>query len=124
MAEDAYANPGTPYTPAGRDAVLTHSGSIVLLGLGASPEGDRPFADRLDLTTGTATRLFRSSGDQFEQVVAVVSGDWQPAPHAPRVEDITAELCAPRAHAGNREQATGNRGTGTVGTRVALTSFG
>ncbi len=48
-AEDAYANPGTPYTPAGRDTVLTHDGRIYLLGLGASPDGDRPFADRLDL---------------------------------------------------------------------------
>jgi dipeptidyl aminopeptidase/acylaminoacyl peptidase len=74
-AEDAYANPGTPYRPAGRDTVLTHEGSIYLLGLGASPEGDRPFADRLDLATGTTTRLFRSSGEEYEQVVGVVSRD-------------------------------------------------
>jgi dipeptidyl aminopeptidase/acylaminoacyl peptidase len=73
--EDAYAHPGTPYRQPGKDTVLTHAGSIYLLGQGASPEGDRPFADRLDLATGKATRLFRSSGEQFEQVVAVVSRD-------------------------------------------------
>ena len=74
-SEDAYANPGSPYRAPGRDTVLTHQGAIYLLGQGASPEGDRPFADRLDLSTGKTTRLFRSSGEQFEQVVAVVSPD-------------------------------------------------
>lgn len=74
-SEDAYGNPGSPYRAPGRDTVLTHAGSIYLLGLGASPEGDRPFADRLDLATGAATRLFRSSGELFEQVVGVVAAD-------------------------------------------------
>ena len=116
-AEDAYANPGSPYTPAGLDTVLTHDGSIYLLGLGASPDGDRPFADKVNLATGTGTRLFRSSGEQFEQVVAVVARDGSRL--LTRHESRTSP---PNYALRTTEPGSGARGPGT-GTRVALTSF-
>ena len=36
---------------------------IYLIGPGASPEGDRPFLDRLNLKTLASERLFRSEGE-------------------------------------------------------------
>ena len=115
-SEDAYANPGSPYSAPGRDTVLTHQGAIYLLGQGASPEGDRPFADRLDLATGKATRLFRSSGEQFEQVVAVVS------PDGSRLLTRHESKTSPPNYVLRVLPAPGNRESG-VGSRVALTAF-
>ena len=46
-----------------------------LAGLGASPEGDRPFLDRYEIATGKATRLFRSEAPSYERVVTLLDGD-------------------------------------------------
>ncbi len=116
-SEDAYANPGTPYRPAGRGTVLTHEGAIYMLGLGASPDGDRPFADRLDLATGTTTRLFRSTGEQFEQVVAVASRDGRRL-----VTRHESKTTPPNYVLRVLTPGTGHGEPGT-GSRVALTSF-
>ncbi|MEE4298061.1 MAG: prolyl oligopeptidase family serine peptidase [Pseudomonadales bacterium] len=73
--EDRYADPGRPLTRSnafGREVVATHEGSLYRAGLGASPEGDRPFLDRVDLATGEATRLWRSSAPEYEAVAALV----------------------------------------------------
>ena len=73
--EDRYSDPGdavmTP-TPEGRSVILTtHKGkSIFLAGSGASPEGDRPFLDRLDLKTKKTERLFRSEAPYYERPIA------------------------------------------------------
>ena len=75
--EDRYANAGSPLTeptPGGR--VIRQTGSaIYLTGAGASPEGDRPFLDRLDLRTFETERLFRSADDAYEVVDAVLTDD-------------------------------------------------
>ena len=68
--EDRYADPGTPVTEddaAGnpRLKIGADGDSIFLLGEGASPEGDRPFLDRLDLSSGKATRLFHSQAPYY-----------------------------------------------------------
>ena len=74
--EDRYADPGQPMmraTPGG--AVLQQSPDgryLYLSGAGASPEGDRPFFDRLDLRTMRAERLFRSADPYYESVVAAL----------------------------------------------------
>jgi dipeptidyl aminopeptidase/acylaminoacyl peptidase len=75
LTDDAYAHPGTPYVPPGRRTVLQHGDAIYLIGTGASPEGDRPFVDRLHLTSLATERQFRSSGAAYEQVLAVVDAD-------------------------------------------------
>jgi dipeptidyl aminopeptidase/acylaminoacyl peptidase len=67
--DDRYNSPGNPvYTmlPSGAFAVREHRGAIFLSGQGASPRGDRPFLDRLDLGTLKTERWFRSTADTLE----------------------------------------------------------
>ena len=75
--DDRYANAGSPVTrprPGGR--VIRQTGdAIYLTGAGASPDGDRPFLDRLDLRTFGTERLFRSADDAYEVVATVLSDD-------------------------------------------------
>ncbi|HSJ14568.1 MAG TPA: prolyl oligopeptidase family serine peptidase [Longimicrobiales bacterium] len=75
--EDAYGDPGTPLLrPTPRGAVLLQRGDwIYLSGAGASAEGDRPFLDRLNLTTLETERLWRSDADAYEMVVALLDDD-------------------------------------------------
>jgi dipeptidyl aminopeptidase/acylaminoacyl peptidase len=71
---DAYHDPGRPVmkmTADGRDVVLQSGDSILMTGLGATPDGDKPFVDRFNLATGKADRLFQSSAG-FESVIAVL----------------------------------------------------
>ena len=71
---DAYKNPGTPVTrlqPNGRRAVIQQGDEIYLSGLGASPDGDKPFLDRFNLETGKSERLFQSSHG-YEMVEAML----------------------------------------------------
>jgi dipeptidyl aminopeptidase/acylaminoacyl peptidase len=75
--EDRYADPGAFLTVAGASdsslLLTTRDGrSAFLAGAGASPEGDRPFLDRLDLAAGRAVRLFRSEAPYYEEAVAPV----------------------------------------------------
>ena len=69
--EDRYADPGRPETRRnqwGAEVLyLAHNGrTLFLFGEGASPEGDRPFVDELDLASGKTTRLWRSEGPVYE----------------------------------------------------------
>jgi len=78
-AEDRYGDPGFPsQRPGGGTAssvVLQDGDSIYLVGRGASPEGDLPFVDRLNLDTLATERLFRSEPGTYETAVAVLSAD-------------------------------------------------
>jgi dipeptidyl aminopeptidase/acylaminoacyl peptidase len=75
-SEDAYRNPGSPVPrPGAGGAILQQGDSIYLTGAGASPEGDRPFLDRLDLKTLATDRLFRTDDRSYETVVALLSDD-------------------------------------------------
>jgi dipeptidyl aminopeptidase/acylaminoacyl peptidase len=78
--QDRYSDPGFPDTRDNRFGrpVIRRSAddaAIFLIGRGASDEGDRPFVDRYDLSTGETTRLFRSEAPWFEQPVAVLAED-------------------------------------------------
>ena len=76
--QDRYKDPGTPMMrtlPTGHRAILQNGEAIFLAGTGASPEGDRPFLDRLDLSTMKTERLFRSDAKNYESVVALLSDD-------------------------------------------------
>jgi dipeptidyl aminopeptidase/acylaminoacyl peptidase len=73
--QDRYADPGTPVTrvlPNGERVILQNGDSIYLAGTGSTPEGDRPFLDRLDLQTLKTERLFRSDANQYESFVALL----------------------------------------------------
>ena len=77
-ADEAYLDPGSPMMtvhPDGTRTVLQDGHRIYLRGDGASPEGDRPFLDQLDLSDLRTQRLFRSPADAYEQVLGFVAED-------------------------------------------------
>jgi dipeptidyl aminopeptidase/acylaminoacyl peptidase len=68
-SDEQYKHPGQPVYRVlgnGHAAVRQDGDTIFLRGKGASPEGDRPFLDRLDLKTGKSDRLFRSAKTELE----------------------------------------------------------
>jgi dipeptidyl aminopeptidase/acylaminoacyl peptidase len=87
----AYDNPGTPVTrrdsgtaPAGGgggrgggggSAIIQNGDYIYLSGQGASPEGDRPFLDRINIKTLKSERIFRSSSESLESFVAPLNDE-------------------------------------------------
>ena len=82
----AYENPGTPVPRrdsgsgfggfgGGGGVILQAGDAIYLTGAGSSPEGDRPFIDRLNLKTLATERLFRSDDKSYETVVAPLDDD-------------------------------------------------
>jgi dipeptidyl aminopeptidase/acylaminoacyl peptidase len=77
--EDRYNSPGSPVMRAdacGFPRLLIGPDTTVLLdGAGATPEGDRPFIDRLSLTTRQKVRLFQSAAPYFENVAAVLNDE-------------------------------------------------
>jgi dipeptidyl aminopeptidase/acylaminoacyl peptidase len=74
-AEERYSDPGFPLirmTPTG-DVAMQRSGDwIYFTGTGASPQGDRPFLDRLNLVTKKTERLWRADTVHYEAVVALL----------------------------------------------------
>jgi dipeptidyl aminopeptidase/acylaminoacyl peptidase len=71
--DEKYANPGNPVMRQlanGSRVVREEGDSIYLAGFGASPDGDRPFLDRLDLKTLKSERLFRSDKTSYEQFLS------------------------------------------------------
>ena len=76
--DERYANPGFPVKRqlANGYWVLRQEGDwIYLAGVGASPDGDRPFLDRLDLKTLKSERLFRSDKSSYEQFLSFTGSD-------------------------------------------------
>lgn len=74
--EDVYNDPGefvTVSNASGHLVLLTDKeGHLFLKGLGASPEGNRPFLDRYDPTALSRARLWRSEGLCFEMPICLV----------------------------------------------------
>ncbi|WP_233994096.1 prolyl oligopeptidase family serine peptidase [Porphyrobacter sp. AAP60] len=77
-AQDAYNDPGNPlftYSDRGTRVARMVDGKLLLSGLGATPEGYRPFLRRFDLATQETEELWRNSGEEFEAVVDVLAED-------------------------------------------------
>ena len=79
-SEDRYNDPGTPQTTMDasghtRLLIAADNESIFLDGAGASPKGDRPFVDRLNLVSKKKERLFRSEAPVFEDVIALLDNE-------------------------------------------------
>ena len=77
-SEEKYANPGQPVhrqQANGFWLVRVEGDSIYLAGNGSSPDGDRPFLDRLDLKTKKSERLFRSDKDSYERFLSFRGAD-------------------------------------------------
>jgi dipeptidyl aminopeptidase/acylaminoacyl peptidase len=67
--DETYADPGNPEIVVlanNKIAVREHDGTAFLSGEGGTPEGYRPFLDRLDLATGEKVRLFRCDREHYE----------------------------------------------------------
>jgi len=72
-AKDAYGDPGRPLfdtRPDGQAVVLQDGDAIYLSGRGATPDGDRPFLDRMSLATLEKERLHRSDAASLESVIS------------------------------------------------------
>ncbi|MDX1674836.1 MAG: prolyl oligopeptidase family serine peptidase, partial [Longimicrobiales bacterium] len=109
--EDGYGDPGDPIfttTGNGERILLQDGNSIFLEGEGASPEGQRPFLDRLSLDTLEAERLWQSEPGDYEVVIDVLDTE------DPRVlTRRESKTDPPNYHV--RDLATGER--------VAVTAF-
>jgi dipeptidyl aminopeptidase/acylaminoacyl peptidase len=76
--QDRYKDPGTPLVrtlPNGHHVLLQKGGTIYLAGQGASPQGDRPFLDSLDLKTLKSNRLYQAAEKTYETIVAPLDDD-------------------------------------------------
>ncbi len=108
-ADESYRDPGSPMMtvhPDGTRTVLQDGSRIYLRGEGASPDGDRPFLDCLDLADLRTERIFQSPQTSYEQVLGFVAEDrdslliW----HESRTEP--PNLAIVRLSAGTRSQLT------------------
>jgi dipeptidyl aminopeptidase/acylaminoacyl peptidase len=76
-SQDTYTDPGTPYlkrNALGRQVLATDptSSTIYLFSNGASPEGDRPFVDEMNVRTKKILRWWRSEAPFYEQPIAIL----------------------------------------------------
>jgi dipeptidyl aminopeptidase/acylaminoacyl peptidase len=76
--EDRYADPGDPLLHPnrfGRNVLLLSEDAraLFLTGLGASPEGNRPFLDRFELASSATQRLWQSKAPYYERLIDLIS---------------------------------------------------
>jgi len=79
-SNERYRNPGAPAMRRlvnGAAVLREDNGALLLVGAGASPQGDRPFVDRYHLDGGRRERLFRSEASVYEGLVGFAGGDPQ-----------------------------------------------
>ncbi len=72
-SDDHYSHPGYPIMralPNGSYVMQQKDGYIYLSGTGASPDGDRPFLDRMSIATLKSERLFRCDKTSYESFSA------------------------------------------------------
>jgi dipeptidyl aminopeptidase/acylaminoacyl peptidase len=90
--DERYKNPGSPVRRQlanGYWVVRQDGDSIYLSGAGASPDGNRPFLDRLSLNTLKSERLFRSDKTSYERFLSFTGPDtrtfltWHQSPTDP-----------------------------------------
>lgn len=78
---DRYNDPGSPVTtrlPDGTRVIRVDVDAqgerfVYLDGMGATPEGNRPFLDRMSLSDFSTTRLWRNEGESYETIVDVMA---------------------------------------------------
>jgi dipeptidyl aminopeptidase/acylaminoacyl peptidase len=120
-SDERYKNPGQPVyrvLPSGQRVVRQDGDAIYLHGRGASPEGDRPFLDRLDLKTRKSDRLFRSDKAALEDFLSF-TGDtsrafltWHQSPADPpnaMLRTLGDALPSASVHAGEPTIASATR---------------
>ena len=79
-SDELYKDPGMfvyRRLPNGAVVVRQDGNRVFLRGQGASPQGDRPFLDRLDLDSLKSERLFRSGTDDYDQFLGFTAAAGQ-----------------------------------------------
>jgi dipeptidyl aminopeptidase/acylaminoacyl peptidase len=77
-SEDAYTDPGSFHTSKNKMGTYTlhfakDGKTLFLDGEGCAPEGNRPFFDAFDITTGKTKRLWRADGvNTYEQIMRII----------------------------------------------------
>ncbi|HEY1580670.1 MAG TPA: prolyl oligopeptidase family serine peptidase [Terracidiphilus sp.] len=91
-SDEHYRDPGSPVfriLANGRSVIRQDGDSIYLRGVGSSPDGDRPFLDRLNLKSLKSDRLFRSDKTSYERFLSFSGSDaktfltWHQSPTDP-----------------------------------------
>ena len=91
-SDELYADPGNPEydrLPNGAWVLREEDGALFLNGMGATPQGNRPFLDRYTIKDGSTRRLFRSDAASYEVFVGFEGGDtrrlltWYQSPKDP-----------------------------------------
>ncbi|HUL72713.1 MAG TPA: prolyl oligopeptidase family serine peptidase [Vicinamibacterales bacterium] len=70
--QDRYRDPGSPMPRPSTGTFMEVGGAVYMTGLGASPKGDRPFLDRLNLRTLKPERIWQCDDTSYETVVALL----------------------------------------------------
>ena len=90
--DELYKDPGEAVfrmLPNGARVIVQEGDSIYLRGDGASPDGDRPFLDQLNLNSQKSERLFRCDKSSYERFLSLTGGDtktfltWRQSPTDP-----------------------------------------
>ena len=117
-SDELYKDPGSfVYTrlPSGAVVARMEGESLFQRGQGASPKGDRPFLDKLDLATLKTQRLFRSGTDDYDVPFAFTAQPGQFLTwHQSLIDPPNAfvrTLGAPMADAAEGEAAYATAGT-------------
>lgn len=75
--QDRYGDPGRPVmmtNRAGKRVAILRNGNMYLSGNGSSPQGDRPFLDRMNLLTLVKDRMWQSKEGTYERVIDILPG--------------------------------------------------
>jgi dipeptidyl aminopeptidase/acylaminoacyl peptidase len=76
--QDRYNDPGRPVykiTSEGEAIIMQDKDWIYLSGSGASPQGDRPFLDKMNLKTMKSERMFQCGENRYERFVDFVGNN-------------------------------------------------
>jgi dipeptidyl aminopeptidase/acylaminoacyl peptidase len=118
---DRYNDPGSfviRRLPNGQSVVMQQGDTVYLTGAGASPQGDRPFFDRFNLSNGQKERLFHSSADAYESFVALLDDNGRTI--ITRRESLTEP---PNYFVRTLQSNATTQGTDTAAAARALTNF-
>ena len=96
--DEKYANPGDPVKRQLANGSRWFARTAIrstLRDIGSSPDGDRPFLDRLDLKTLKSERLFRSDKTCLRAISFLHRAGREDVPHLASIADRPAEcVCA------------------------------
>ena len=109
--EDRYADPGSPEmkrSEYGTWVLNTVDGGSTLLmsGIGATPEGNRPFLSKFNLDTREETELWRSESPYYERIITLLDDEGTRAITRREAVDVQPNFFIRNIQSGELEQIT------------------